>query len=154
MMSIMNELYEAAIKADKENTLTEWLIAYLHESGRNKDLADGLAEDGQFHTSLIDYPIENLKILMGPSHSFRYYEEPEKFESRIEAMIDSLEQGWKPVPFIASKDLWNEGLELNDGAHRAEALQRFGVQTYPTVIYFKSQAALDEFTTSLAVLTS
>lgn len=148
-MSTMNELYEAAIEADKNDSLTDWLISYLNESGRNKDLADGLAEDGQFHTPLIDYPIDNLKILMGPSHAFRYYEEPEKFESRIEAMINSLKQGWKPVPFIASKDLWNEGLELNDGAHRAEALKRFGVKTYPTIIYFKNQLALEEFIRSL-----
>lgn len=145
----MTELYDSAIEADKNNDITEWMISYLNNSGRNEILAGGLAADGQFHTPLIDYPINNLKMLMGPSHSFRYYEEPEKFEERVNDMLDSLKQGWKPVPFIASKDLWNEGLELNDGAHRAEALKRFGIETWPTVIYFKDKPALDEFVMSL-----
>ncbi|MES2631187.1 MAG: hypothetical protein V4611_04480 [Patescibacteria group bacterium] len=145
----MNDLYEAALLADKNDTLTEWMIAYLKESGRNTILAEGLLEDGQFHTSLIDYPIDGLKILMGPDESYRYYEDPDKFNSRIDEMVESLKQGWKPVPFVATQDLWNEGLELNDGAHRAEALKRFGVKVYPTVFYFKEQNALDTFLESL-----
>ena len=144
----MND-YEAAIAADKNDKLTEWLIAYLNDQdrGRNTSLAEGLAADGHYHTKLINYPINKFKILMGPNRSFRYYEEPEKFNSRIEAMVESLKEGWKPVPFIVT-DIWNNGLELNDGAHRAEALKRFGVETYPTVFYFKSQAALEIFLSS------
>lgn len=147
----MNNDYETAILADKNGTLTEWLIDYLSDSkrGRNTVLAEGLAGSGQFSTHLIDYPIRKLKILMGPDRSFRYYEEPDTFNRRIEAMVESLEKGWKPVPLIASKDVWNPGLELNDGSHRAEALKRFGVETYPTVFYFKDQASLDDFLISL-----
>jgi len=144
----INDLYDGAIQADKDGTLTEWMINYLQRSGRNKSLASGLKEDGRFHTGLIDYPIEKFKILMGPNHSFLYYEEPEKFNSRVESMVASLRIGWKPVPFIAS-DLWNDGLELNDGAHRAEALKRYGLKTYPTVFYFKDQLALSTFRESL-----
>ncbi len=142
----MNNEYEEAIHAATNGTITEWLINYLNDKnrGRNKALASGLAEDGKFHTDLIDYPIDKFKILMGPDTSFLYYEEPESFNNRVEAMIESLEKEWKPVPFIAS-DLWNEGLELNDGAHRAEALKRFGVKTYPTIFYFKDQEALSSF---------
>lgn len=145
----MNDLYDAAIEADKNGNITAWMIEYLKESGRNPTLAQGLLADGQFHTSLIDYPIDELKILMGPDTSFRYYEELNEYEARIEAMLDSLRQGWKPVPLIATKDLWNEGLELNDGAHRAEALKRFGVTTYPTVFYFKDKVALNSFLRSI-----
>lgn len=142
----MNIEYEEAILADKNGTLTEWLIDYLNDNnrGRNIPLAGGLMEDGQYHTNLIDYTIDDFKILMGPDRSFRYYEEPESFNKRVNAMVESLKVGWKPVPFIAS-DIWNEELELNDGAHRAEALKRFGINTYPTVFYFKDQSALDSF---------
>ena len=146
----MTDEYDQAILADKNGTLTEWLIDYLNDNsrGRNIPLAGGLAEDGQFHTNLIDYPIDDFKILMGPDHSFRYYEEPESFNNRIDKMVESLNKGWKPVPFIAS-DIWNDGLELNDGSHRVAALKRIGVKTYPTIFYFKNQRELDGFLESL-----
>jgi hypothetical protein len=150
MIKIMTNEYEEAILADKKGTLTEWLIDYLSDNnrGRNIPLSEGLAEDGQYHTKLIDYPIDNFKILMGPDHSYRYYEEPAIFNERVDKMVESLEKGWKPVPFIAT-DIWNDGLELNDGAHRAAALKRFGMKTYQTVFYFKDQIALDSFLKSL-----
>ncbi|HEY8992443.1 MAG TPA: hypothetical protein VIM37_01175 [Candidatus Microsaccharimonas sp.] len=146
MIKTMTNEYEEAILADKNGTLTEWLIDYLNDNnrGRNIPLAGGLAEDGQYHTTLIDYPIDDFKILMGPDRSFRYYEEPTSFNERVDKMVESLEKGWKPVPFIAT-DIWNEELELNDGSHRVAALKRFGVKTYPTVFYFKDQLALDNF---------
>jgi len=146
----MTNEYEEVILADKNGTLTEWLIDYLNDNsrGRNIPLAGGLAEDGQYHTNLIDYPIIDFKILMGPDRSFRYYEEPASFNERVDRMVESLEKGWKPVPFIAT-DIWNDELELNDGSHRVAALKRFGVKTYPTVFYFKDQLALDNFLKSL-----
>jgi|ETNmetMinimDraft_21_1059911.scaffolds.fasta_scaffold04597_4 hypothetical protein len=99
----MNNDYEKAILADKNGTLTEWFVDYLSDSkrGRNTILAEGLAGSGQFSTPLIDYPIRKLKILMGPEKSFRYYEEPGTFNSRIEAIVESLEKGWKPAPLIS-----------------------------------------------------
>ena len=146
----MNKEYEQAIVADRDGKLTEWLVDYLNDNnrGRNIPLAGGLAKAGQFHTDLIDYPINDFKILMGPDYSFRYYEEPESFNNRVNKMVESLQQGWKPVPFIAS-NIWNEGLELNDGSHRVAALKKIGVKTYPTIFYFKNQIALDSFLESL-----
>jgi len=146
----MTDEYKQALLAEKNGTLTKWMVDYLKDKGRGRNvpLAEGLAAEGQFHTSLINYPIDDFYILMGPDHTFRYYEEPESFNTRVDAMVESLKMGWKPVPFIAS-DIWNDGLELNDGAHRAEALKRFGIKTYPAVFYFKDQAALDKFVESL-----
>ncbi len=144
----MNELYDNAIEADKNGTLNQWMIEYLHGSGRNANLAEGLRTDGNYHTRLIDFPLAKFKLLLGPDRSYRYYEEPEKYYAKVDAMVESLEKGWKPVPLI-STDIWNDGLELNDGAHRAVALMKFGVKTYPTVFYFKDQNALDIFLDSL-----
>ena len=146
----MTNEYDRAILADNNGTLNEWMINYLNDQtrGRNTPLAEGLASDGQFHTNLIDYPIDDFFILMGPDHSFRYYEEPDSFNGRVDKMVESLEKGWKPVPFIAS-DIWNNGLELNDGSHRVAALKRFGIKIYPTVFYFKNQIELNNFLKSL-----
>ena len=142
----MTDEYEQALIADKNGTLTEWMVGYLNDKdrGRNVPLADGLAAKGRYHTSLINYPINDFYILMGPDHTFRYYEEPDSFNSRVGEMVKSLEKGWRPVPFIAS-DIWNQGLELNDGSHRVAALKIFGVKTYPTIFYFKNQSRLDKF---------
>jgi hypothetical protein len=146
----MTDEYDQAIQAEKSGELTPWLITFLNDKdrGRNTALAEGLAAAGQFHTDLIDYPIDQFKILMGPDHSFRYYEEPGSFNNRVNKMVESLKAGWKPVPFIAS-DIWNDGLELNDGAHRVAALKRLGVKTYPTIFYFKNQLERDIFLRSL-----
>lgn len=140
----MNELYDQAIEAEGNGSITEWFVGYLHESGRNKVLAGGLKEDGKYHTRFIDYPLDKLKILMGPDESYRYPEDPEQFHKRIEDMSESIRIGWKPVPLIAT-DLWNDGLELNDGAHRAFALMNCRYQTYLTIFYFKTQKEVDDF---------
>lgn len=142
----MNDLYESALKAEEEDMLTEWFVDYLNNSGRNSILADGLKQDGKYHTRYINYPLKKLKILMGPNESYRYPEDPEQFHTRIENMSESIRKGWKPVPLIATH-LWNDDLELNDGAHRAFALMNCGFTTYPTVFYFKTQKEVDQFET-------
>ena len=126
------------------------MVDYLNDKdrGRNETLAGGLQAEGQFHTGLIDYPIDDFYILMGPDHTFRYYEEPGSFNSRVDEMVKSLEKGWRPVPFIVS-NIWNHGLELNDGSHRVAALKIFGIKTYPTIFYFKNKIELDSFLVSL-----
>ena len=113
-------------------------------SGRNEILAGGLKADGKYHTGFIHYELSKLKLLLGTDKSFRYYEEPDKFHAKVDAMVKSIRDGWKPVPLIAT-DLWNDGLELNDGTHRAYALMQLGVKTYPTIFYFKNQEILNNF---------
>ena len=70
------------------------MVDYLNDKDRgfNVLLAGGLAAEGQFHMNLIDYPIDNFYILMGPDHTFRYYEEPNSFNSRVNEMVESLEK--------------------------------------------------------------
>jgi hypothetical protein len=140
----MNNLYDEAFKAEAGGTINDWFVDYLMGSGRNVILAGGLKEDGAYHTGFIDYEISKLKLLLGPDKSFRYYEEPDKFHRKVDAMVKSIQDGWKPVPLIVT-DLWNEGLELNDGTHRAYALMQLGIKTYPTIFYFKTQEILDNF---------
>ncbi|MEP7204909.1 MAG: ParB N-terminal domain-containing protein [Candidatus Saccharibacteria bacterium] len=140
----MNELYDAAINAEADGSINSWLISYLRNSGRNSILAAGLKQDGTYHTGFINYELSKLKLLLGPDQSFRYYEDPLKFNTKVDAMVDSIKDGWRPVPLIAT-DLWNQDLELSDGAHRAVALIKAGIKTYPTIFYFKNQKLLDNF---------
>jgi hypothetical protein len=67
-------------------------------------------------------------------------------------MMESLKNGWKPAPFIASK-IWADDFELHDGAHRAEAMRRLGIKEYPTVFFFKNdkqrKSFIDQITSHL-----
>lgn len=140
----MKDLFDAALFAEQEGKLTEWIVDYLHQGGHNAVLARDLLKRGKFHTGFIEYPIDQLEKLLGPNKSFTYYEEPRRFEERVNAMIDSLHQGWRPVPLIASR-IWSRDFELHDGAHRAEALRRSGIKNYLTVFYFEDEHSRDEF---------
>ena len=140
-------MFTSAVCADKENRLTDWVLDYLHQSGDNEKLATDLVRQGKFHTGLIDYPISELEKLLGPKKTFDYYEDPETYEYRVGSMVESIANGWKPAPLIASR-IWSKHFELHDGAHRAEALRRSGISTYPTVFYFENEDSLSDFMVS------
>lgn len=140
-------MFDAAMEADEQGWLTEWVIEYLRQSGDNAVLARDLLRQGTYHTGLVDFPIEKLERLLGPNRSFDYYEEPAKYEHRVEAMVENIKNGWKPAPLIASR-IWSDHFELNDGAHRAEALRRCGIRTYPTVFFFEDKTQFDNFLVS------
>ncbi|MES2631201.1 MAG: ParB/Srx family N-terminal domain-containing protein [Patescibacteria group bacterium] len=146
-------MFNSALVADKEDRLNDWIIDYLHQSGDNDKLAKDLIRQGKFHTGLIDYPIDELDKLLGPDKSFDYYEDPTMFEHRVNTMVESIRNGWKPAPLVASK-IWSEDFELHDGAHRAEALRRCGILTYPTVFYFEDEKSLDDFFLSISAMKS
>ncbi len=146
-------MFNSALAADKNGQLTDWIIDYLHQSGDNDKLAEDLLRQGKFHTGFIDYPIDDLDKLLGPDKSFDYYEDPDTFEYRVNTMVESIKNGWKPAPLIASR-IWSEHFELHDGAHRAEALRRSGILTYPTVFYFEDKKSLDDFFISYSALKS
>jgi hypothetical protein len=59
-------------------------------------------------------------------------------------MVESYRNGWKPVPLIAS-NIWEDEFTLADGAHRHGALLRLGIDTYPTIFYFKDKISYDAF---------
>lgn len=147
------DMFTSALQADKEGGLTDWIIEYLHQSGDNDKLANDLLRQGKYHTGFINYPIDKLEKLLGPNKSFDYYEDPESYEHRVLSMVDSIANGWKPAPLIASR-IWSDHFELHDGAHRAEALRRSGVGSYPTVFYFEDETSLNDFIVSFSAMKS
>lgn len=146
-------MFTSALKADKDGALDDWIIDYLHESGDNDKLAADLVRQGKFHTGLIEYPLDALEKLLGPNRSFDYYEDPASYEGRVGSMVESIANGWRPAPLIASK-IWSTHFELHDGAHRAEALRRSGVLSYPTVFYFENETSLNDFIVSFSAMKS
>jgi hypothetical protein len=146
------DLFSTAIQADKDGTLAEWVQDYLRLSGDNDVLAADLLREATCNSGLINYPLDQLRKLLGPSESFDYPEDPSIYEQRVTSMMESLKNGWKPAPFIASK-IWADDFELHDGAHRAEAMRRLGIKEYPTVFFFKNdkqrKSFIDQITSHL-----
>jgi len=138
--------YETMLDASKEGMVHEWVLKFLLGSGNNRRLAEKLSENSQFHFGPVDYPIENLVNLIQADEN--YHEEQSVTDSRLESMLKSMNDGWKPAPLIAT-NLWVDDLEIADGCHRHMALKKLGVTTYPVIFYFRDQNSLDSFTLEL-----
>jgi broad specificity phosphatase PhoE len=144
--SIRDTEYDAIILASKEGKVHEWVISFLESSGNNLRLAEKLSDNSQFCYGPIDYPITDLVNLV--EEDPHYYEDPSITESKLGAMIESMDKGWNPVPIIAT-NLWIDVLEIADGCHRQMMLKRKGVTTFPVIFYFRDQASLDNFVESI-----
>ena len=69
--------------------------------------------------------------------------EAEEWEDDVDAMEESLDDGWEPPPLLAE---YQDGrLLLQDGNHRFEALVRAGASHAWTLVYFDDPRDLDEF---------
>lgn len=144
--SIQNTEYDAMTEASKEGKIHEWVVSFLRSSGNNLRLAEKLSENSQFCYGPIDYPITDLMNLVEVDP--HYYEDVSVTEPKLDAMIESMDNGWRPVPIIAT-NLWIDALEIADGCHRQMMLKRKGVTTFPVIFYFRDQASLDNFVHSI-----
>lgn len=65
----------------------------------------------------------------------------EDWESDVEAMANSIEQGWQPPPLLVSHHDGKYFLE--DGNHRCEALRRAGATNAWTILLFADEVERD-----------
>lgn len=147
-LSTFSSEYESVIIAANEDRIHDWVLDFLEGVGNNKSLARVLRIKGEFHIGPIDYPIDRLTPILGPDESFKFYEDQTITDLRVAAMEKSFHEGWRPVPLIAT-DLWEDYLTVADGAHRQALLNKLGIETYPTIFYFRDRKSLDDFKDSL-----
>jgi hypothetical protein len=145
-MLTQNADYDAMIEASQRGKIHEWVVSFLQTSGNNQRLAEKLSENSEFHYGPVDYPIANLMNLIEVDP--RYYEDPTITKPKLDAMIESMDNGWNPPPIIAT-NLWIDTLEIADGCHRQMMLKRKGIINFPVIFYFRDQASLDDFVKSL-----
>lgn len=138
--------YENLSKAIESDKVHDWVISFLLASGNNHKLAKKLGENSQFHFGPVDYPIGDLINLVGPGQ--KYPEEQSVLDSKIDAMITSINNGWKPVPLIVT-NLWVDSFEIADGCHRQMTLIKLGITKHPVIFYFKDQHSFDNFVQKL-----
>ena len=121
---------ESAQEADKNGTLREWLIKYLHREGTNEKLANAIKDLPETMTigSPKIMPLDKMKLMVGAEGSNRKWIDTD-WKENIKKFVELIQQGWSPPPIILT-DYWGEKHSITDGNHRYEALKQLGHKEY------------------------
>jgi hypothetical protein len=135
----------SAQRAADAGELAEWVVAFLASPGSdNAELAAALAFDGTAYLGPIQFELDRLTPMAGPDEDNVVVPIPEEdWESDVEAMEQSIEEGWLPPPLLVSHRDGNYYLE--DGNHRYETLCRSGATHAWTILLFADEAGRDQF---------
>jgi hypothetical protein len=134
----------AAKKAAADERTALWVGEFLASRGSdNAILAAALAQNRHWWFGPATVPVDALTRLAGPEDDALVPIEPAEWESDVEDMEESLEEGWEPPPLLVE---YQDGkLLLQDGNHRYEALVRTGKTQAWVLIYFDDRATRDRF---------
>ncbi|MFA7301284.1 MAG: ParB N-terminal domain-containing protein [Candidatus Shapirobacteria bacterium] len=136
---------ENAFDKNKTGDLKQWTIDYLMTEGNNTKLAESLDKNIIISVVLVEFPLDKLKRIVGPEPEMLFLESSEKWEKRVESLVDALKNNAKFPPLIVT-DIW-DNFTIADGGHRYEALKRCGIEKYWTIFLFtknESQKLLEE----------
>jgi hypothetical protein len=130
----------SARRAADEDRLAEWVGELLASPGSdNAVLAAALAQREHWWWGPLRVPVDDLVRLAGPEDDALVPVATTEWEGDVEAMADSLDDGWEPPPLLAE---WQQGeLLLQDGNHRYEALARDGAEEVWVLVYADNAAA-------------
>lgn len=132
-----NNLLDQALQASAQGNLEEWIHSFLHASGRNIALSDGLKKAERFWIGPVEVSLGLLHRIQGPADDATEHEIEEKWLKRVTPMIADLQAGWKPAPLIAE---YADGkLMIRDGGHRLYSLKKSGHLKYWTIIWVNTK---------------
>ena len=135
----------SAQRAADEGRLAQWVVDFLSSPGSsNAELAADLALKGTVYLGPIRFPLDRLTPMAGPDEDEVVVPvAKEEWESDVEDMEDSIEEGWRPPPLLVSH---HDGqFFLEDGNHRCETLRRTGATTAWTILLFDDETERDRF---------
>jgi hypothetical protein len=135
----------SAQRAAKEGRLSEWVVDFLASPGSsNAELAASLAMKGTTYLGPLQFALDRLTPMAGPDGDDVIVPvAKEDWESDVEGMEHSLEQGWEPPPLLVSHRDGKYFLE--DGNHRCESLLRAGTTHAWTILLFADEVERDRF---------
>lgn len=137
MLSIENNWLDMALGCETQEQIEEWVHKYLCGSGNNIPLSDGLKLAKRYWIGPMKYRLDALERICGPEEHMEFRQDAEGWEIGIQAMMESLEKGWTPAPFILTFD--DKGISLRDGNHRYEALKRMGHEEHWVFIWCNNE---------------
>jgi hypothetical protein len=134
----------SARRAADDDELAQWVGDFLASAGSdNEVLAAALAQERHWWLGPLQIPVDDLVRLAGPEDEALCVIEPDAWEGDVDAMTDSLDDGWQPPPLLAE---YQEGrLVLQDGNHRFEALVRADESHAWTLVYFDDPHDREDF---------
>jgi hypothetical protein len=135
----------SAQRAADEGTLSQWVVDFLASPGSdNAELAAALALSGAIYLGPVVVELDRLTPMAGPDEEQVLVPVPEEvWESDVEAMEHSFEEGWRPPPLLVSH---HDGkYYLEDGNHRYEALRRNGASSAWAILLFADEAERDGY---------
>ena len=139
----------SARSAADEGRTALWVGEFLASRGSdNEVLAAALATKRHAWLGPVRLPTERLVRLAGPEDDAVVPIEPDEWEDDIDAMQDSLEEGWEPPPLLVEHK--DGDLLLQDGTHRLEALVRDGETEVWALVYFEDSETRDRFAERLS----
>lgn len=130
--------------AAERGELDAWVADFLASPGSdNEDLGEWLETFVPCWGGPVELPFDELHRLAGPDDQPTLDDFDDEGYAEIEEMVESLESGWEPPPFVVTHR--GDHLKLEDGNHRAEALRQAGRDRYWCVVCFESADQRDEF---------
>jgi hypothetical protein len=139
----------SARKAAEDEQTALWVGDFLASKGSdNEMLAAALSKKRHWWHGPVQLPVERLVRLAGPEADSVVPIEPDVWEDDVDAMGESLDEGWEPPPLLVE---YRDGdLLVQDGTHRLEALARGGEAEAWALVYFDDRATRDRFVASLS----
>ena len=135
----------SALRAANEGTLAHWVAEFLASPGSdNAELAAALALRGAIYLGPLRLELNRLTPMAGPDEGRVAVPVPkEVWETDVEAMEHSFEEGWRPPPLLVSH---RDGTYyLEDGNHRYETLRRNGTTHAWSILLFADEAERDRY---------
>ncbi len=128
----------SARSAAQAGELATWVADFLASDGSdNADLGEQLIAQYPIWSGPVELPLDQLRRLAGPPDQPTLEELDDDDLDSVEAMQESIGDGWRPPPFVVT---WKQDhLALEDGNHRAEALRRAGHDGYWCVVGFADE---------------
>ena len=134
----------SAFRAATEGQLAQWVGDFLASRGSdNATLAAGLAQREHWWLGPLWLPLERLVPLAGPDDDALCPVDEDEWEADVDAMEESIDDGWEPAPLLAQFDRGK--LLLQDGNHRYEALTREGATHTWVLVWFDDPDDAREF---------
>ncbi len=134
----------SAFAAAKEDRIALWVGDFLASRGSdNAILAAALSKHRHSWAGPVRLPVADLVRLAGPEDDALCPIEPEEWEDDVDAMEESIDEGWEPPPLLVEHQ--DGKLLLQDGNHRFEALVRAGESEVWALVFFDDPATRERF---------
>jgi len=130
----------SALEYARAGRIENWVHEFLRQDGNNKALSEGLKLCPRHYLGPIQFDIGKLSRCAGPEPGMKYRGSVSSFESRVRNIQDAIAAGFDLPPLIVN---YSGGrLELNDGNHRLEALNRSGRQHFGVIFWTTERAEM------------